>query len=58
MALALIDAIHRTLGESGLFIQFQHSLLDRKKIRTRFSNLRIVPAFLTFPPAIVYYARR
>jgi phospholipid N-methyltransferase len=56
-ALALIDAIHQTLGEGGMFIQFQHSLLDRKKIRTRFPNVRTVPAFLNFPPAVVYYAR-
>jgi phospholipid N-methyltransferase len=57
-ALALIHTIHQTLGEGGMYIQFQHSLLDRKKIRTRFSHLRIVPAFLNFPPAVVYYARR
>jgi len=56
-ALALIDTIYQTLGENGMFIQFQHSLLDRKKIRTRFPNVRTVPAFLNFPPAVVYYAR-
>jgi phospholipid N-methyltransferase len=57
-ALALIHTIHQTLGEGGMYIQFQHSLLDRKKIRTSFSNLRTVPAFLNFPPAVVYYARK
>jgi phosphatidylethanolamine/phosphatidyl-N-methylethanolamine N-methyltransferase len=57
-ALALIDTIHQTLNEGGMYIQFQHSLLDRKKIRTRFSNLRTVPVFLNFPPAVVYYAQR
>lgn len=57
-ALALIHTIHQALGEGGMYIQFQHSLLDRKKIRTSFSNLRTVPAFLNFPPAVVYYARR
>jgi phospholipid N-methyltransferase len=56
-ALALIDTIRQTLGEGGMYIQFQHSLLDRKKIRTRFPNVRTVPAFLNFPPAVVYYAR-
>jgi phospholipid N-methyltransferase len=56
-AFALIDTIRQTLGESGIYIQFQHSLLDRKKIRTRFPNVRTVPAFLNFPPAVVYYAR-
>jgi phospholipid N-methyltransferase len=57
-ALALIDTIHQTLGEGGMYIQFQHSLLDRKKIRTRFPNVRTVPAFLNFPPAVVYYAQK
>lgn len=57
-SLALVDAIHRTLGEGGMYIQFQHSLLDRRKIRTRFSSLRTVPVFLNFPPAVVYYAQR
>jgi phospholipid N-methyltransferase len=56
--LALIDIIYEALDEGGMFIQFQHSLLDRKKIRTRFSNLRTVPAFLNFPPAVVYYAQK
>jgi phospholipid N-methyltransferase len=37
--------------------QFQHSLLGRKKIRTRFPNLRTVLVFLNFPPAAVYHAR-
>ena len=57
-AFAIIDAIHQALGAGGMFIQFQHSLLDRKKIRTRFPNLRTVPVFLNFPPAVIYYARR
>jgi phosphatidylethanolamine/phosphatidyl-N-methylethanolamine N-methyltransferase len=55
-SLALVDAIHQTLAAGGMYIQFQHSLLDRKKIRTRFPNLRTVPVFLNFPPAVVYYA--
>jgi phospholipid N-methyltransferase len=57
-ALALLETIHQTLDESGMYIQFQHSLLDRKKIRARFPNVRVVPAFLNFPPAVVYYAQR
>ncbi len=56
-AIALVDTIRRTLGEGGMYIQFQHSLLDRRKIRTRFPNLRTVPVLLNFPPAVVYYAR-
>ena len=57
-ALVLIDTIHQTLSEGGMYIQFQHSLLDRKKIRTVFANLRTVPVLLNFPPAVVYYAQR
>ena len=57
-ALALIVAIRRALGEGGRYIQFQHSLLDRGKIRTWFPNLRTVPVFLNFPPAFVYCARK
>ena len=55
---ALLETIWRTLGEGGLYIQFQHSLLDRRKIKSRFPNLSIVPAFLNFPPAVVYYGRK
>jgi phospholipid N-methyltransferase len=57
-ALTLIDAIRQTLGEGGIYVQFQHSLLDREKIRTRFPNLLTVPVFLNFPPAVVYYAQK
>jgi phospholipid N-methyltransferase len=56
-ALALIGAIRRTLGPGGMYIQFQHSLLDREKIRAKFPNLRTAPVFLNLPPAVVYYAR-
>jgi phospholipid N-methyltransferase len=54
----LLDAIRQTLGTDGMYIQFQHSLLDRKKIRAKFPNTRTVRAFLNFPPAVVYYAQR
>ena len=54
----LLDAIQKTLGEGGMYIQFQHSLLDQKNIRARFQHTRTVPAFLNFPPAVVYYAQR
>jgi phospholipid N-methyltransferase len=57
-AIALIDTIRQTLAEGGIYVQFQHSLLDRKKIRARFPNVRTVPVFLNFPPAVVYYAHR
>jgi phospholipid N-methyltransferase len=57
-ARSLIDSIWRTLAEGGLFIQFQHSLLDRKNIKARFPDTRIVPVLLNFPPAFIYYARK
>jgi phosphatidylethanolamine/phosphatidyl-N-methylethanolamine N-methyltransferase len=56
--LELIDKIGRALREGGMYIQFQYSLMDRRKIRQRFSSLRTVPVPLNFPPAVVYYARR
>ena len=40
-----------------MYIQFQYSLMDRKKIQKRFASLRTVPVLLNFPPAVVYYAR-
>jgi phospholipid N-methyltransferase len=55
---ALVDKISRTLAEDGMYIQFQYSLLDRKKIRARFPSLRTVPVLLNLPPAVVYYAQR
>ncbi len=57
-ALALIGAISRALGRSGMYIQFQYSLIDRKRIQKCFSSLRIVPVFLNIPPAVVYYAAK
>jgi phospholipid N-methyltransferase len=56
-ACALLDTIHQTLAEGGMYIQFQHSLLDRKHIRARFAKTRTVPVFLNIPPAVVYYAQ-
>lgn len=56
--LTLLETIHRTLDPGGTFIQFQHSLLDRQKIRSIFPQLRTVPAFLNLPPAAVYIARK
>ncbi len=57
-ALALIDAISRSLRPGGMYIQFQYSLLDRKRVRARFKILRTVPVLLNIPPAVVYYAQK
>jgi phospholipid N-methyltransferase len=54
----LINCIHSALRSGGMYIQFQHSLLDRKKIEVSFSKLKTVQAFLNFPPAVVYYAQK
>jgi phospholipid N-methyltransferase len=55
---ALIDAISQALRPGGMYIQFQYSLIDRKRIRSRFRLLRTVPVLLNFPPAVVYHAQR
>jgi len=57
-AFALIRAISRALAPGGMYVQFQYSLMDRKRIRTRFQNLRTVPVLLNIPPAVVYYAQQ
>jgi phospholipid N-methyltransferase len=56
--LELIGAVNGALAEGGLYIQYQHSLLDRRNIRALFPRLRSVPVFLNFPPAVVYYAEK
>ncbi len=56
--MALLDAIRRTVRDGGMYIQFQHSLLDRRRIKARFPNLRTALVFINFPPAFVYYARK
>jgi phosphatidylethanolamine/phosphatidyl-N-methylethanolamine N-methyltransferase len=55
---ALLDKISGVLGENGIFIQFQYSLMDQRRIRARFPVLRTLPVLLNVPPAVVYYARR
>ncbi len=56
--LSLTGTISGLLRPGGLYIQFQYSLIDRKKIKAQFSRLRTVPVLLNFPPAVVYYARK
>jgi phospholipid N-methyltransferase len=55
---ALLECIDNTLSREGMYIQFQHSLLDRKNIQSLFPFVRTVPVLLNFPPAFVYYARK
>jgi phospholipid N-methyltransferase len=56
--IALVTAVRQALAEDGMYIQFQHSLLDRGNIQTCFGSVQTVPVLLNFPPAVVYYARR
>jgi phospholipid N-methyltransferase len=56
--LALVETISRALAPGGMYIQFQYTLMDRKKIKAKFSGLHTVPVLLNFPPAVVYYARK
>jgi phospholipid N-methyltransferase len=58
MTLTLISHISGSLAPGGWYIQFQYTLLDRKKIKAKFARLRTVPVFLNIPPAVVYYARK
>ncbi len=53
-----LEIICQMLVEGGMYIQFQHSLLDWKKVRAQFPKSRAVPAFFNFPPAVVYYAKK
>ena len=55
---ALLDAISHTIRKGGMYIQFQYSLIDRRRIKASFSSLRTVPVLLNLPPAVVYYARK
>jgi phospholipid N-methyltransferase len=55
---ALVNAISGALGSGGMYVQFQYSLLDRKRIRSHFRHLRTVPVLLNIPPAVVYYAQK
>jgi phospholipid N-methyltransferase len=57
-ACSLLDVIRQTLRKGGMYIQFQHSLLDRRKIRARFPKMRSAFVALNFPPAFVYYAHK
>lgn len=56
--LALLDKIGCVLRQDGMYIQFQHSLLDYQKMRAKFSAVHTVLVLLNFPPAVIYYARR
>lgn len=56
--LELVGAISRALAPGGMYIQFQYSLLDRSKIKQKFSRLSTVPVLLNFPPAVIYYASK
>jgi phosphatidylethanolamine/phosphatidyl-N-methylethanolamine N-methyltransferase len=57
-ALALVQAINRALAPGGRYIQFQYSLIDRKKIKATFGHVETKPVLLNLPPAFVYHAQK
>jgi phospholipid N-methyltransferase len=54
----LLDVISCVLRQGGMYIQFQHSLLDYQKVRMKFPNVQIGLVLMNFPPAVIYYAQR
>ncbi len=58
VVMSLLNDIRQALASGGMYIQFQYSLIDRKKVKACFSTLRTTPALLNFPPAVVYYAEK
>jgi len=56
--MALVQTISNTLAPGGMYIQFQYSLIDRKKIKANFATVRTLPVLLNFPPAVVYFAQK
>jgi len=58
MVFALVEQIHDTLAPGGMYIQFQYTLIDRKKIKATFARLRTGLAPLNLPPAFVYFATK
>jgi phospholipid N-methyltransferase len=55
---SLVQKIHETLAPGGMYIQFQYTLIDRRKIKTTFGRLRTGAAPLNLPPAFVYFATK
>lgn len=58
VVLDLLHAIKAVLAPKGMFIQVQHFLVDRRKVRAIFSEVRTVPVLRNLPPAFVYYATK
>jgi phospholipid N-methyltransferase len=58
MTHSLIEKIRQALAPGGWYIQFQYTLMDRKKVKAQFARFHTIPVFLNLPPAVVYYARK
>ena len=56
--LGLVEAARQALADEGTFVQVQHLLWDRGRIRATFPRLRTVPVLLNVPPAFVYFAQK
>jgi phospholipid N-methyltransferase len=56
--LALLQSIRQLLPDKGLFVQFQHFLLDRRHVRAVFGHVRTKMVLRTMPPLFVYFAQK
>ncbi len=54
----LVEQIHDTLAPGGMYIQFQYTLIDRKKVKRTFGRLHTGVAPINLPPAFVYFATK
>ena len=50
----IFSLIERKMTSCGLFVQYQYSLLDYKKIERHFKNCKLDFCLLNFPPAFIY----
>ena len=55
---AILHVSHKTLKDSGVYIQFQYSLQSKKNIQKVFPLVSIKFTPLNFPPAFVYTCKK
>lgn len=54
----LLTSAHAVLKEDGYFVQFQYSLLYKKKIARLYGNIHLAFTPMNFPPAFVYTCKK
>lgn len=55
---AILRVSHKTLKDSGVYIQFQYSLQSKKHIQKVFPHISIKFTPFNFPPAFVYTCKK